>query len=162
ALCLGVALSAAAFSENVSTQDVPKRVQALTKTAQAVADVQEIENLMSRHVFQNRWGLKPGDADFRETVAQKEEGVSYGRDEQYVHGDEARKALRGLDDPAFSRPDALNMDILTTPLIQVAGDGLTARGMWYSIGFLTQVGKDGKSYAAWNFRRVGVDFVKED
>src|SRR5262249_12528455 len=26
----------------------------------------------------------------------------------------------------------------------------------------TKVGKEGKAYAAWNFRRLGVDFVKEE
>jgi hypothetical protein len=111
AICIGSFLGVSASGQDASKEDVRKKLRALAGTARAVGDVQEIENLMSRHVFQNRWSLKPGDADFRETVAQKAEGVSYGRDEQYVYDGAARKALHGLDDSAFGKADALNMRV---------------------------------------------------
>lgn len=49
----------------------------------------------------------------------------------------------------------------TTPLIEVAFDGKTAKGMWYVYGSTTEVYSKGPK-AAWNFGRCAVDFVKED
>ena len=49
----------------------------------------------------------------------------------------------------------------TTPLIEVAFDGQTAKGMWYVYGSTTEVYSTGPK-AAWNFGRCAVDFVKED
>ena len=49
----------------------------------------------------------------------------------------------------------------TTPLIEVAFDGQTAKGIWYVYGATTEVYSKGPK-AAWNFGRCAVDFVKED
>lgn len=49
----------------------------------------------------------------------------------------------------------------TTPLIEVAFDGQTAKGMWYVWGSTTEVYSDGPK-AAWDFGRCAVDFIKED
>ena len=49
----------------------------------------------------------------------------------------------------------------TTPLIEVAYDGQTAKGMWYVYGSTTEVYSSGPK-AAWNFGRWAVDFIKED
>lgn len=50
---------------------------------------------------------------------------------------------------------------LTTPIIEVAGDGKTAKGYWYTIGWTSSVQGD-KGGAQWSFERYGIDFVKED
>lgn len=42
---------------------------------------------------------------------------------------------------------------LTTPVIQVAGDGLTAKALWWSPGM---------ERGGWAYGKYGVDFVKED
>ncbi len=49
----------------------------------------------------------------------------------------------------------------TTPLVEVAFDGQTAKGMWYVYGSTTEVYSTGPK-AAWNFGRCAVDFIKED
>jgi hypothetical protein len=50
---------------------------------------------------------------------------------------------------------------LTTPVIEVAGDGKTAKGVWISPGHETQrIGDDLQAYWCWVY--YGVDFVKED
>lgn len=49
------------------------------------------------------------------------------------------------------------MHSLTTPVIEVAANGKTAKGMWYSPGQVTQFGG-----ANWIWERYGVDFVKEN
>ena len=53
------------------------------------------------------------------------------------------------------------MHTLTTPVIEVAGDGQTAKGVWYSPGFLT-IAARGKLNAFWFFERYAVDFIKEE
>ncbi len=51
---------------------------------------------------------------------------------------------------------------LTTPCIEIARDGKTAKGIWYTPGQATEIGEDGKPYAMWIWEKYGVDFVKED
>ena len=50
---------------------------------------------------------------------------------------------------------------MTTPIIEVAFDGQTAKGMWYVFGETTEVYSKGPK-AAWNFGKCAVDFIKED
>jgi len=53
-----------------------------------------------------------------------------------------------------------------TPVIEVAGDGKTAKGIWYSIGMSARgvVADDGKTsvVTSWMWERYGVDFIKEN
>lgn len=49
----------------------------------------------------------------------------------------------------------------TTPIIEVAFDGQTAKGLWYVYGTTTEVYSKGPK-AAWNFGKCAVDFIKED
>jgi hypothetical protein len=58
------------------------------------------------------------------------------------------------------------MNFLTTPVIEIAGDGKTAKGLWYSpgvntVGSVTESGKTNMS-GEWRMTKYGVDFVKED
>ena len=50
---------------------------------------------------------------------------------------------------------------MTTPIIEVAFDGKTAKGLWYIFGSTTEVYEKGPK-AAWNFGKCAVDFIKED
>jgi len=59
------------------------------------------------------------------------------------------------------RVSQMHMHTLTTPLIEVAGDGKTAKGVWISPGQETSPeGNKVKAYWAW--LKYGADFVKED
>jgi hypothetical protein len=55
---------------------------------------------------------------------------------------------------------SLNVDSLSTPLIELAEDGQTAKGLWYLGGGEIEVYGCGP-VGYWNWGRVGVDFVKE-
>jgi hypothetical protein len=53
----------------------------------------------------------------------------------------------------------------TTPIIEVAGDGKTAKGLWYSPGIMANtVINNGKVEVSggWFWEKYGVDFIKED
>ena len=160
-LCIGTFIGSTAFGQDASTKDLMKELQELKKTNQVVLDKQEIENLMGIRALQIKGSAKPGDAGYRETAAQAKD-VCYGEDDNYVYGDAARKALRGQDDPAFGKAGTLKMHMVTTSNIQIADDGKTAKGIFYSPGYLTEIGTDGKAKAAWDYKRLGVDFIKED
>lgn len=55
------------------------------------------------------------------------------------------------------RVGQLHMHSLTTPVIEVAGDGKTAKGIWISPGVEGMPGA-----AMWAWLKYGADFVKED
>jgi hypothetical protein len=51
---------------------------------------------------------------------------------------------------------------LTTPVIQVAKDGQTAKGLWFSPGHETMRDEAGKLVAHWCWGKFAADFIKED
>ena len=55
----------------------------------------------------------------------------------------------------------MHMDTMSTPVIEVAGDGKTAKGVWISPGHETGTVK-GKLKAHWAWLKYGADFVRED
>lgn len=51
---------------------------------------------------------------------------------------------------------------VTTPMLYIAGDGATARGLWYSAGQETIMQADGTAKAYWTMDNMAADFVKEN
>lgn len=51
---------------------------------------------------------------------------------------------------------------VTTPMIEVAGDGKTAKAVFYSPGHETQIDKVGKRRAYWTWGSYSADFIKEN
>ena len=160
-ICVATFTGSWAFGQDKTQQQILQKLQELGKTAQNTLDRQEIENLMGIYALQNKGSVKPGDSDFRETIAEKTQGVCYARDSAYLYGDAAKKAMHGLDDPTLGKAGTLKVHLVTTGHIQIAEDGLTAKAAFYSPGFLTEVGTDGKAKSAWDYKRYGVDFIKE-
>jgi len=151
-----------AWAQDVTRAELLEQLKALDHQAQAVIDKQQIENLMSTHAHQRKGNVTPGSDEYVEVVAAKTPGVCYGLDNQWVYGIAAQRALRGQDDPVAGKPGTMNMHMITTANVVVAGDGKTAKGVFYSPGFLTEMGSDGQPKSAWDFKRYAVDFVKED
>lgn len=65
-------------------------------------------------------------------------------------------------------PSVCRMHTLTTPLIEIAGDGQTAQGMWFTPGFgpierENYDPKDGQPLQGeWIYEHYAVDFIKEN
>lgn len=59
------------------------------------------------------------------------------------------------------RLGVMNLHTLTSPLIEVAEDGKTAKGVWVSPGIKSHE-TDFNHQAYWSWSRYGVDFIKED
>lgn len=150
----------------------------------AAKDVHEIQNVISRHEFYHSallheeeldaiWARDADDVSFEESLFQARfEGLDAIRS-YYV--DFMKNALfrsslgimrslypRLADHPETELPIGLAfMHTLTTPVIEVAADGESAKGAWVSPGFMTIPDRK-KLGAYWHWDRYGVDFLKED
>lgn len=143
-------------------------------------DVYQIKNVMGRHAYHHALGTHREELDEiwsgRDDISWgNNQGFWVGRETMYAYyadakqaQDEATLRLMAKADPTIEvKPEnfqlgALLMHSLTTPLIEVAADGKTAQGMWYSLGQVTNAGPDGKATGQWMHERYAVDFIKEE
>jgi hypothetical protein len=157
----------------------------LERKVQRALDIAEVQNVMSKHAYYHAAGRHLQELT---DVWVREDGdyaasASFGQNHGYWVGmrrirqcygelNESNRK-RNLEIVSGLHPEVTNsqenegvgsmiMHTLTTPIIEVAGDGKTAKGMWYSPGQVTEVGADGKPVAMWMWERYGADFVKED
>jgi hypothetical protein len=147
---------------------------------QVALDVHEIQNVMSRHNYYYSAGLHQRELD--ELWALEMPDVSWGSDEGWWVGKDLMleyyidyfDAFRAVDLKAFIKlhPEIeFSKENLgagtslyhtnTTPVIEVAEDGKTAKGLWYSVGKLMQT-PGGKQSTVNMWERYGVDFIKVD
>lgn len=147
--------------------------------AQLARDVQEIQNLMSRRAFYHAAGRN--DLEFE--LYAKRDDISWGQNQGFRVGPESIKADYVTDnyknrnaelarlsklypqlknDPANAGVGIFVMHTLSTPIIEIAGDGQTAKGMWYTPGAIGMVDAKGKLTGDWLWERYGVDFIKEN
>jgi hypothetical protein len=155
------------FSACFQSSDVNERLAALEKRNQELqqkldrtADINEIKNLMARYQYY-QWARM-----FDEQVtlyAQKTKDVKAELEGMGVfEGIAGIKKIADMD-PSIAAGGAgfMTVNTLTTPMVVVAGDGKTAKGIWISPGVNTSV-SNGKASAGWRWARFGVDFIKED
>lgn len=153
----------------------------LTKEQKALQawDYMQIQNVMGKHMFYHAAGKHGEELD--EIWAKKHEITWSGNGGSWV-GPTVRKAYVESHDQSYQQdlerviklhPEIENkkenwgigtmiLHTLTTPIIEVAEDGETAQGVWYSPGIVTEIGRDGNPVPLNMWERYGVDFVKED
>lgn len=130
--------------------------------------VQEIQNIMGRYSYMHTAGLHKESGDL---FALKTPGV---RAEMMWGVYEGEAGIRRLY-PGFHewadrdegsgkpRPGTMHMHTLTTPVIEVAGDGKTAKAVWISPGHETGAFGGSKQLEAhWAWCKYAADFIKED
>lgn len=129
-----------------------------SKKIQRMEDVHEIANMMGRYVYLHEVQRDP---EFYDTMfAKKTPGVSWEVAHMGVFkGREGIKRALDAHGPKDGKikPGTLFIHTLCTPVIEVAGDGKTAKGVWTSPGAET-LGEKG----FWAWTKYGCDFVKED
>jgi hypothetical protein len=135
-----------------------KKIQHDLERAQAYI---EIQNLMSRYEY---WHTSDQHNKKGKYVAQKAPGIRM----EYINSgvfEGAKSAMKFHVDlhNALGNDKAgkLTFHPLTTPVIEVAGDVKTARGVWISPGIETHTVK-GKPIACWCWESYAADFIKED
>ncbi|MBP2643710.1 MAG: hypothetical protein H6Q67_1597 [Firmicutes bacterium] len=177
-VCLLVTLSSSlCFAGNHATRELT-----LEQKVQRSLDYQEIQNVMSKHEYYHALKLNKEEVD---TIwCKKAPNPSFAQNQGYFVGYERlyatyRNGCEIMNNDATERmkklyPEladkstkdiyavgSLVMHTTTTPIIEVAGDGKTAKGMWYSPGQITEIGPNGPD-AAWIWEKYAVDFIKED
>ena len=148
--------------------------------ADAVEDARAIENVMGSYtflncykrfttIFEDYWTtndpvLTLNDRRYTGAEAVKAYVLDYGNAQTEWANNVMRslypEELAGRTDEEIWGVGSNTVLTFTTPLVEVALDGQTAKGLWYVMGETTEVYSDGPK-AAWNFGRCAVDFVKE-
>jgi hypothetical protein len=132
------------------------------KRLQRLEDIDEIQKLMSRYVYMHEVGRDPEFTDM--LFAKKTPGVSWEVAHMgYFRGRDGIKKTLDAHGIMSKGPGKLFIHTLTTPVIEIAGDGKTAKGVWISPGAETMSDpKTNKPEGAWAWTKYGCDFVKED
>jgi hypothetical protein len=141
----------------------------------------EITNLVGRLSFLEI--LHDAQGIWESCWCKETEGLSLGLNDGYYVGAEAVEAYynalstlgraragvaKNLHPDVFRNcsPDdmrgvgSLSALNFTTPVLEIAGDGNTAKGLWYSPGQVTVAAPDGV-HCRWVYAKYGVDFIRE-
>jgi hypothetical protein len=142
-------------------------------------DVQEIQNLMGRRMFYHSIGRN----DLELTLWATRHDIRWGQNQGCWVGmasyrnyygtinDQMRaaslKQMSGQNPAIQNSPTNLGVGnnaihTLTTPIIEIAGDGQTAKGVWYTPGVILSTQDAKTPTASWIWERYGGDFIKED
>lgn len=121
------------------------------ETARVQAAI-EIQSVMGRYAFY----YSAQKFDMIKSLWSKKEDASFDR----ILGIE----LVNEEGHKFGRQQVgmFRIHALSTPVVEVAADGLTARATWISPGVDTNPTLDGKVTANWCWIKYGADFIKED
>jgi hypothetical protein len=136
------------------------------KAALKGADYAEINNLMSLHSWYHAalrndieceeiW-VSP-DGEFADTAI-------WAQTSGYWKGMKKIMSKYGAKDSKGNMPDPKGGFVwhtITTPVVEIAEDRKTAKGIWYTPGIVGSYSADGKNNSQWMWEKYGVDFVME-
>jgi len=153
--------------------------------AHRVAAINEVENLMARHIYYHACCFNKEELDDIWTRLQPDEaawkqnfGWWYTLDHIYpyyapeaakIRGENLRlelmeakpelaERLKSIDGRKLSE---MSTHVLSSSVIEIAEDGMSARGLWYTPGFALR-GFGGQLGVTWMYEKYGADFVYED
>lgn len=146
-------------------------------------DVEEVMELMNRRVYYTMQGQHEEELDHLwVSVPEHQKTASFGRNYGWYRGmDEIRRyyvteflARRQwvLEEFCQENPAIQNipenrmigytsMAPNSTPLVEIAADGKTAQGVWYTISQETIGRARGQSEAVWRGEKIAADFIRE-
>jgi hypothetical protein len=149
-------------------ENLEQTIHDLKREVERLSAAREIENLVNRYTYK----LMAAEFDsLKEFFALKTPGLRIEIGPSGVfEGAEGIERFYVLAENKHFRPPSpggLTQDYNTTPIIEVAEDGQTAKGLWYTPGINTGVGPfgrdpEGKLQAEWFYQKRAFDFVKED
>jgi len=176
------------FEPLQSHEEVAAGRPAISPGERAAATI-AIQNLMSRHEFMHAAGrnLEEIDSYWVSADGPYAATATFASPAWVMYGLDTVRAAYGMRsasdaeaggtnlaavDPSFNAgPETFGagaewvMHTSTTPVIEIAGDGMTAQGAWYSPGVgIMPIYEDGKIHlqAMMFFEKYGGDFVLED
>ena len=125
-----------------------------------VTDIEEVKKLANKRVYYmiNEWREKELD-ELWVSESEHTKTASFGKNTGYYVGlDSIRKwytAGQGGVGTLYQHP-------ISTGLVELAGDGKTAKGLWYSIGNEAMAQADGTARVQWMLGKVAADFIREE
>ena len=127
--------------------------------------VHEVQNLVGRYEF---WHVANLHRKCLQLFALDTPGVKIEMDWGVYDGKESVKrfflgyhGIHEAENPENDLRGEMHMHLQTTPVIEIAEDLRTAKGVWISPG-LESGPFGGDMNAVWSWNKYGVDFVKED
>jgi len=134
---------------------------------QKLEDFIDVQNLMGRYAYYISVGM-PDDLAEEIFAGDHPTFRIYLGENGYWDGPGARKRAYGGDRPPMSdeerqkmRTGNLVIHAPICPVIEIAGDGKTAKGVWMGIGLIGfKNRKTGEPGSSWEWDKYGVDFIK--
>jgi hypothetical protein len=151
-VCLVVAITVSAGI----ARDSGSKGMTEKELAQLAVDIHEINNLMSLHAWYHAASMN--DVELNEIWSKKDD-IVWAQNSGYWIGPKAIKEYYGKTVSRESTKGQFVWHTITTPVVEVARDRKTAKGVWYTPGVVG--GFDMGSFN-WMFEKYGVDFVRED
>jgi len=123
--------------------------------AQLAVDLHEINNLMSLHAWYHAASMNDVELD---EIWSKRDDIVWAQNSGYWIGPKSIRAYYGPKVSRESTKGSFVWHTITTPVIEVAADRQTAKGVWYTPGVVGGF----ESGFNWMFEKYGVDFILED
>lgn len=143
-------------------QRLKKKMAALQLRLERAQAVNACVNLMDKYQYYHMRGMRIEETHL---FALKTPGACVEMFEGIY--DEPEGVLRWKKAEGYGKPRQKGifpfpLHCMTTPIIEVAEDGKTAKGLWLMVGVEAGDGLDGKMSARWAAGRFAMDFIKED
>ncbi len=164
-----------------------EEIEKIALDAQRALDIQAVENIMNRHVMYHCYGEHRDEVEeIWVTEKENRETASFGQNQGFMLGfgaiwdgyvighdtswlSSAKRYCQnnGIDISGWTDDEILEvyggvgqllLHVTTTAIIEIAADGKTAKGFWYSPGMIKETG----SGASAMYEAYGADFVKEE
>lgn len=184
ALAAGTQIGAAEAKTSKSAAEgklsLEDKIDRLTAMMQRSQDLNEVQNVVSKMAYLYEAGMYEERLKY---IARKTPGVTIeiGARGVFEGLEGARRVLVDVE-KSFEKSHAEGMrkaypnlkfesdhagmfesELIGTPVIEVAGDGKTARGEWLSLMISGKThAEDPKPQAQWIWWKTSIDFVKED
>lgn len=182
------AFASGAPAEELTLEEVYAAAREAQRMAQKALDEQAVENIMSRHVLYHCYGEHREEMEelwVQEPANQatacfgRNQGYEVGydyiwqsyvveHDESWLSSATAWCEENGVDISGMTDEEIIDvyggvgqllLHVTTTAIIEIADDGLTAKGYWYTPGMLKQTDYDNADSMWENY---GADFIKEN
>jgi hypothetical protein len=145
------------FGGCAQKQDNSQALEAL-RLAQRANDLHQLNNLMSLHSWYHAASMN--DVEL-EKIWAKRDDIVWAQNSGYWIGQKSIKEYYGTKVTRASTKGSFVWHTITSPVIEVAEDRQTAKGVWYTPGVVGSF-KDGQGNFNWMFEKYGVDFVLEN
>lgn len=137
-----------------------KKLEDLERRINYYEDRQQIENLMYRYdVNHNQKNMHRTPRFY--AFSQPDASIEVADRGNYIGEKNVRQLFEGNYQIQINEGSYL-MHFETTPMIEIAKDGKTAKAVWLGPGAETVVNKKGVPVPVWNFIKWVIDFYKED